>query len=668
MNTLLRIIAPRCRLATCCFGAAALIAFVPAAATYPMPLAPLSDVPSAPDPTLPPSPADTMLAYQVLDAWIRGWSDPVSDRRLDNIEAGGVSIILRLSGEIVGRGSLLAPDWAGPDASSANVGDGLLRAARLAMSEAERRFKIDNDVFRDQRIRQLARDLTISLELSGSLIPFEPATFDDVERDLAPGLDGVAVRAGDQLVATFPASLLASNTSLRLACSRAASQATGDAARGLDEPARIREHFSAKYYRFRTTHLAQRTPSAAPAFLLRGSRLIDLAQINSAEIRAAADRIATHLAAREWTAQGAYGMRGLYEPWSGQYASPFASAVDQLTAVYALLRYASTPGIAPDRALAARSLSARVLRALRIVEHDESPASASPVAAALWVIIDSAITPASPAPSPPSPATVPDPADSTSAPDECRRAVLASFNSFDGFIPAVPVPARGLVALALVELAAREPAGPLRAEALGLADAAVRRAFRDASQELLIAQMPWLGFAELRLAQLKPSSPASASPEIPAAVALRQMRSDLWAHQVQPTDSAAMESLGGCPDLAGGIILSAMLAGHADAVSTSNVTWQSAQALAFIPAMLADSRLTSPDQRPLELARLLASLRFIRQLQMDDSSLWMIPTPSRALGGIKATPWDCRLSSDASSMSLLAFSETLRAMSALAPR
>lgn len=626
----------------------------------------------------PPSPADAMRAYQVLDGWIRDWNIPDDDSRPEQLSVGGVSIVLRMAGEVIGRSTVFAEGTTLVDAP--NGSELLRRAAKAAMAEAERRMRVDNDALRDERVRRSAREVTISLELAGTLVPIEPTTFDDIERDLAPGLDGIAIRVGDQIAGTFPGTLLASNTSLRLAFSRAASQAGGEASLGLDEPKKLRDSLGAKCYRFRVTHLAQRSPDAAPTFIVRGGRFVNLAEINTAELRSMADRAASNLISREWTGEGAYGMHGLYEPWSNQYSPAYAGAVEQLTAAFALRVYASTPGIDPRQSLAAKSYAGRILRALRLVEADETAAADSPVSSALWVVVDS-LNPPSASAAPPAPPSVPPsvpptapsaaaptpaPADlnATTAPEACRRVVLNSFNKLDGFASTIPIPARGLMAYALVELAALEPAGGLRTEAIGLADAAVRRAYRDTPEGLLVSQMPWLGFAERRLAAVKQANASDAS-EIPAAVALRQMRGELWQHQIQPSDAAASESLGGSPDLAGGIVFTGVLSGRQATGSNEpkNVTWQSAQALAFLPSMMIDERLTPAAERPLELARLVSSLRFIRQLQVDDSTTWMIPYPRRALGGTRAALWDMRMSTDATSMSLLLVSETLRAIS-----
>ncbi|MFN7440371.1 MAG: hypothetical protein ACK5TV_09295, partial [Phycisphaerales bacterium] len=96
-------------------------------------------------------------------------------------------------------------------------------------------------------------------------------------------------------------------------------------------------------------------------------------------------------------------------------------------------------------------------------------------------------------------------------------------------------------------------------------------------------------------------------------------------------------------------------------------TWQAARPIAFIATMLGDPRLTAPDERSRELVRLLTSLRFLRQLQADDSTAWMQALPGSARGGIRSAPWDQRMPVDATAITLMAITESIRSLDALSP-
>jgi hypothetical protein len=130
------------------------------------------------------------------------------------------------------------------------------------------------------------------------------------------------------------------------------------------------------------------------------------------------------------------------------------------------------------------------------------------------------------------------------------------------------------------------------------------------------------------------------------------MRQQVWEHQVGAVDIDE-DSL----DLAGGIVFTKG--------ASPLPTWQCTRPLAFIATMLADARLTEPKERNQELGRLLHALRFIRQLQVDESVGWMAPKPGQAVGGVRAAPWDHSMPPDATSMALLVVVETLKSLEAL---
>lgn len=570
------------------------------------------------DPDAPPDPASSMRAFKMLNGWVRRWSIPENPAPDDLTAFPGAAITLRLRGEIVGRGSDMGGDL-----------KTLWRAAVAALGEANHRMPLENDALRDESVKEMVRDMTLSLELAGPLVPINVKTFEEAERTLSPGLDGVAVRIGDRTASMFPGTMLATNTTIALALGAMASQAGADPTLSLIEPADLVSKHGATLYRFRVSHLAQPASGREAEFLYRGARLFNLSSLNKSEIQAMADRIAEHLLTRAWPGADAIGMVGTYEPWRDRYEPPVAAPADQLMTAYALLQYAQSPGVNPPRAREAERFVQRVLTDLKSVEPGEIKPWEDPAAAACWV----ALTALGSAP----------------APESCRKRVLASFDSENGFKADVPVAARGMVALALVEMTREDSGAAPRQEAVGLAESAVRRAFRDTPEGELVSQMPWLGWAELRLAAIK------GRPDVPAAVALRQMRKAVWEHQVGPLDEGASESKGGGLDMVGGIVFAPRTAG-----TPARPTWQSARPLAFLATMIADARLTPPAEKNLELARLLSGLRFLRQLGADDSTAWMYPNRTRALGGIRAAPWDQRMALDASAITLLTVCEVLK--------
>jgi len=78
-------------------------------------------------------------------------------------------------------------------------------------------------------------------------------------------------------------------------------------------------------------------------------------------------------------------------------------------------------------------------------------------------------------------------------------------------------------------------------------------------------------------------------------------------------------------------------------------------------AMLGDPALTPEGERPRELARLLPTLRFLRQLSAGEAESRLYPNPERASGAVRLALWDQRQPPEATAMTLIAVTETVRA-------
>jgi len=139
---------------------------------------------------------------------------------------------------------------------------------------------------------------------------------------------------------------------------------------------------------------------------------------------------------------------------------------------------------------------------------------------------------------------------------------------------------------------------------------------------------------------------------LPAAAALRQMRTAIWQNQLQPLDATAAQQ-----DLIGGILVP----GSREPLPS----WQTARIIASLCTMLGDPRLTSPEERNAEIVRLLNAMRFLRQLQVDRTLLWLCGNPDATLGASRPSVFDQRTSADATSMSLLATLELLASIQTL---
>ncbi len=574
----------------------------------------------------PPSPGDTMRLYQRLDGWVRAWqvpSDGGGEAEVKDLSA--IAVTLRYEGAIVGRGVDIVP------AGGSGVRS-LVLAAGQAMSEADSRLPIERDALFEEHVRAAAERITISLELAGPMVPITPAEWTDAALGLAPGIDGVAARIGERSAAIFPGAMLVSGMDPGRALAAAVSKATGDPTLILKRPSELSTEVGAVYYRFRATHLAQPRPDKGPLFLHRAGHVVETRDLTEAELRRWADGLAQNLMGRQWPGVEKYGLQGAYDPVKGVYETPFAGPAEQAAAALALVEYAGTPGVDPGAAERAREFAAGVLSALGSVESGEIDAVSVPAARAMaWVAI-SELTRAHPE------------AATALTPD-----LRAFFERCDGGFQEALGEGRGVEgALGTWALARRCAA---RRERLEGVEARLRSTYADTPPGQLAAVMPWLGWAELAWAQIGPDGQNGAAP-IPAAVALREMRTQVWSHQLRHEDLPWDQR-----DLAGGIVFTA--------ARNPLPTWQSVRPLSFIATMLGDLRLTDASEAPGELARLLASLRFLRQLSAGEAEGYAYADPRRAMWGVRASLWDHRQPVEATAMTLMTVCETLRSLGAV---
>ena len=171
--------------------------------------------------------------------------------------------------------------------------------------------------------------------------------------------------------------------------------------------------------------------------------------------------------------------------------------------------------------------------------------------------------------------------------------------------------------------------------------AAARAVVARIEPEVLVGQMPWV------LLALGPGE------RMTGGEVLVRMRSLVWEHQLS---GAGVE--GDDRDLAGGIVFTRG--------GPPLPTWQTARAAAAMGAMLGDPRLTAEADRAGEFLRVLRTLRFLRQLTVDESLGHLLEADELAMGGVRAAAWDQRQPSIATSLTLLAVCDALDA--AYAPR
>lgn len=547
-----------------------------------------------------PGSAETLRAFDAVEKFIRGTTETVD---LHDVPAAyGCSVVLRLAGEIVGRGSAIG----GPGAAVST--SRIAEAAKAAWDNAEPRLPVrGTGEARAAMLRVLRQDLLISLELSGPLMRINANAYGDFDATLQPGLDGVLANLGENVGAVFPGTAAGGNIvpseaarrSVGIVAALARGEAGGGATVVLTEPAELEKKQGITLYRFRSTHVAQWRSDKGPELLYRGQKLVVQSDVDEiAELWHIADRLAGNLANR---ATGT--MEQTVSLATGAAETPDDPAFSAAVAKFAL-----------DRYLAARADSAIADSVRGSLPRWEAALTArarsldSPTIDAGTLLANRSVAPAAAA--------------------RLHAAVAAADPSIE----------HSIIAFALVST---EPAVGLWPEAPSDGRSLTRRIFSRCTPGVLGSHMPWIGWAELD-ARSRDKVDA-----LPSAPALREMRSMIWKHQLQSVDAGPDGQ-----DMVGGII-----------VPGSNrplPTWQSARLVAFLGTMLGEPVLTSKAERGIEVVRLLRAARFLRQLQIDDSLGWMCNDAVMAKGGLRNATWDQRTQADATAMGLMAVLEIIK--------
>lgn len=478
----------------------------------------------------------------------------------------------------------------------------------------------------------------------------------DVTLAIRPGLDAVAVRAGDAVAVVFPDAALAGGMLPSDMITAALREAMGN-----DLPATVEPGPGAwsRYadmalrqgevtaYRAPVTVLAQPPDAVAPTLVHRGGRIVSLMELTPSAMVDWAGDMARYLQRRQHTGLEPYGLTGTLDARTGRMLSPIDEPFNQALAAHALLRYGTSTWVPEQGAARARTTGLVLLRQLALVTPvrigamadlgDEAPLEPEPwadVASAAMVLI------AMEALGPEAFEAYPELA---AMRDRCAAAVRQRIGiSITGsavFDPQTPTTTYALVARAMVALGNSDAAERDDAE---IGRAAARAILTRVEPELLVAQMPWV------LTALGPDH------ELAGVDALRQMRTLVWDHQLE---GPGVE--GDNRDLAGGIVFTR---GGAPLP-----TWQTARAAAAMGALLLDERITPPNERASEFLKLLRTLRFLRQLTVDDGLAHLLADPAQVAGGVRAAPWDQRQPSVATSLTLLAACDALDAAYQPAP-
>lgn len=581
----------------------------------------------------PPSPEESMALYRTVESWIRRWDvptaskDPVSAPPAGRPFVAAAAITLRHEHRIVGRGKAFA---------STPSDTGVLAAAVLqAMDEVERRRPVSADALGQRQRLTEAADLTVSLELAGELVPFEPSTFAEVDLAVQSGLEGLAARIGNQLSGVFPSAMLLAGGSAADAACAAISEASNDPMLAIKnaqsgQPAALAKSHGLRLYRFRISHVAQPARSAQPAFLIRSGRTVTQRDITTESLVALQTLIAANLRDRLVSTVAPVGAEvlkviGPYSASRGSASAAEASPESAALVALAMRLHAETlPIDSPDRTdfdLLGGELALAAMRA----RTPMSPVTAAGVVAcvAAECATDS---------------------DARTTFEPAFGVLLGSMTDALEFAPGIPMNSRGLFAYAFAREArsggALEAATPFRQRA----NAAIVAVLKETSTTSMTAAMPWIFLADREL-----GAPDTAEGRLPRTGAFIAFRDSLWKMQLT-ADDAGEDG----PDLVGGF---AFLDPRSPLPTAAAVP-----VVAFLAACLADTDATTDAERMPELVRLLRSARFVRQLTIDEWSAYSAAAPESAIGGVRWALWDDTLDPDVQAHALVAVINIRRAI------
>lgn len=557
----------------------------------------------------PPAPQVMMDGFADLRAWLRdGVIKPSPAAKMLGDSTGALCVTLRYGGRVVGR----SVEIGGPDA--------LERAAANVLKDLK-------SFFGEQLRGEQADRIVISLEAAGALIPYQPSSWDAADLEIPAGIEGVGARWGEgdqqRLRLVFPSMMLTFGHGSEKSVGTGG-QAPGDAlascaanvlqdpsvglrADPASDPVKLARDRKVMFYRFDVSQLAQINPVEAPVFLYRHGRVVQEKDINSAVMRTWADGLAQHLLNRVAVHDKGALVSGLYSPVSGACV-PRAEIGEEALIGLALARGAESGVLAPDIANRSREGARAILRDLAARDEAKRRVESSPIAAAAYLLTLRTLGVESP-----------ELKEATTAASKAVRAELEG-----------TVRSPSVYALALW-------AASSDASLQELAQQSLPKLFRAVPVEKLAAAMPWAVVAARTI---------STGEDIPSAGMFGEWRELVFKFVLRPQDAGSDGE-----DLVGGMVFTGAKSPLPSA--------QSLRVIGGLAALINDDRLTPPPERGKEIARLLPSLRFVRQLMGDEYNGTMFVDPLRAEWGIRNAMWDQRMSGEASALGLITLCEAI---------
>jgi len=617
--------------------------------------------------------SDALRLHRVVEGWVRN-SNPDQDSPESALQVTGVlgvRVTLRWSGITMGFGSRLVQPRRGPQYPTNNTLDppiDLVPLARLATHDAlrsvnekllamHRRAISAGTAGTDSKptsLQEAGPRLQVDLQIAHSprlIVLEENEPSRQLYRRFVPGYHGLRLTrsaTGTRRAKTvwmWPANALAANMSPRSQLVRM----LADLGYGTDDMKWVARPSGLQLSSFEVIHMVQPGRGLGAMRLVRGNSVLPTTSLSSRSLDEMAQRLASFLIRRQLP-DGR--LAGTYHPSTDRYHPEIAPMHDMALAVFVLARrvaylsqfdpnHLQTPPIIETLNAMARLL------ADELGDHDDANHSVSRIAATALMVM--ALE---------SPHL---------APYKRHRdrwaAWLLEMCRDDGSLQATVAgqpkplnrPTQALVTAALASLYEQTRderfVKPLTQSLDFLC--------QDADASALFNMLPWLAMAQSRLQRLgileaDAADPDGSEPRITEA--LMRLADTLRKRQVSALD------VGEVSDVVGGFD---WVARSTNGVPDPN--WRSAHVLTFLASLLGQRGLVPRDDAIEWLLDCGLAGRFLAQLMFDESSCYYVRSRDDALGGVRRTLWDNRLSNGPTAMTLLAVTELQESVARLNP-
>ena len=463
-----------------------------------------------------------------------------------------------------------------------------------------------------------AQQLSLEIEFVGDTRPLTGDHVDALALRIDNGRQAMAIRAGDRWAFSLPSLQQSLNqTQLPWYTMIVLARDVGVEA-GADKKYQLPQ--GVVVYRADTVRLAQIKPKDAPFLVSRAMVTVPLVDITASALDDMAVAIAAHLESRIRNCDGlspeiaatlqALGPAGEYQPALGSLTQQVCSPLEQGMSAFAMAQFSQMNFSEKDR-LAARAFVETTLHSLQQVVGEEKDPLQNPAAAAACLLACQTMNHC---------------VVSWGNPEceewqkKLKATVLAQFQ----LDPRTDVQTWALCAAALAQDLPEEVAKGLQS------------VWNIRPVGALLSASPWLLLAQQRLENAPDLSSAINAWKL---LEIMLMENQLT-RKLDPDLAADLE--GGWPILTNGV--------------TSATAQSSRPTLALALSM--NSKIVGvSNSHDVNMESLKLALRFLKQLQVDQASCYAFRDAGKALGGIRAAPWDSSQPLGANATTLLAILE-----------